>query len=251
MLPPPRKVIFTRRPARARAGRRSRCRRAPSSRPRRSRLRGRRSCPSTACRAPSRRAQRARSSSRSARCGGAARRSRGRLGDRHQAAQPQRAAARRPPRASARDLRRRDAALARLAADVDLQAHLQRRQARGALLGQALRDLQRSTLCTQSKCSATGRVLLLWSGPMKCHSQARRSAQLRRSCRAPPARSSRRRRAGRRACAARDQRRAGSVLLTASSVTASGIAAGRARRGRAMRGLALLASCSAIVAIMP
>ena len=32
---------------------------------------------------------------------------------------------------------------------------------------------RRSTVCTQSKCSATGRVLLLCSGPMQCHSRAR------------------------------------------------------------------------------
>ena len=33
----------------------------------------------------------------------------------------------------------------------------------------------RSTLCTQSKCSAIGRVLLDWTGPMKC--QVRGSAR--------------------------------------------------------------------------
>ena len=34
----------------------------------------------------------------------------------------------------------------------------------------------RSMPCTQSKCSATGRVLLLCRGPMKCHSRARSSS---------------------------------------------------------------------------
>ena len=29
--------------------------------------------------------------------------------------------------------------------------------------------LNRSTVCAQSKCSATARVLLLWIGPMQCH----------------------------------------------------------------------------------
>lgn len=63
------------------------------------------------------------------------------FGNRHQAAQPQRGQrgdrAREPGR-----IRRRDAALRRLAADVHLHADVQRRQVRGALLGQALRDLQ-------------------------------------------------------------------------------------------------------------
>jgi Lrp/AsnC family leucine-responsive transcriptional regulator len=31
----------------------------------------------------------------------------------------------------------------------------------------------RSTVCTQSKCSATSRVLLLWIGPMQCHCSGR------------------------------------------------------------------------------
>ena len=35
--------------------------------------------------------------------------------------------------------------------------------------------LRRSTLWTQSKCSATSRVLLLWSGPIKCHTSQGRN----------------------------------------------------------------------------
>ena len=92
------------------------------------------------------------------------------------------AAAPRPPRASAGDLVRRDAALGRLAADVDLQADLQRRQVGRPLLATGARAIfSRSTEWTQSKCSATTRVLLLCSGPIRCHSSrgaGRRSAAI-------------------------------------------------------------------------
>ena len=112
-------------------------------------------------------------SSRSARCGArCASRSRPRrLRDRHQAAQPQAAAARRR-----RGRRRATSPGATplfwsLAADVDLQADLQRRQVRRPLRAQPLRrSSARSIEWTQSKRSATTRVLLLCSGPIRCHS---------------------------------------------------------------------------------
>ena len=73
-----------------------------------------------------------------------------------------------------RQLLRRDAAFARLAADVDLQAQLQRRQMRRPLIGQALRDAAAGRPCAPSrKASATARVLLLCKGPIRCHSRPR------------------------------------------------------------------------------
>ena len=38
---------------------------------------------------------------------------------------------------------------------------------------------RRSTDCAQSKCSATPRVLLLWMGPMQCHSSIAAATQVR------------------------------------------------------------------------
>ena len=67
----------------------------------------------------------------------------------------------------------RDAALGRLAADVDLQADLQRRQRRRAAARSGARRSSGGRRCTQSKRSATTRVLLLCSGPIRCHSSRR------------------------------------------------------------------------------
>jgi hypothetical protein len=62
------------------------------------------------------------------------------------------------------------ARLAGAAIHVDLHTQV---QYGGSVSGRcALRRsavFRRSTVCTQSKCSATRRVLLLWIGPMQCH----------------------------------------------------------------------------------
>ena len=181
------------------ARRRSRCRCAPSSRPRRSPPRGRRSCPSTACRARARpRGSRAKHRAAIRNCAAAASTSSG-VGSRnpHQAAQPKpgsRATARR----QRDDFVRRDAALGRLAADVDLHADLQRRPSpRGRAAESRSAIFARSIVCTQSKRSATGASCCsaaARSGAIR----GRRGRRARRSWRAPPARSSRRTRAGRR-----------------------------------------------------
>ena len=183
------------------ARRRSPCPRARSWRLRRRRPPGRRSCPSTACPAP----DPARSAWRAVRAAA-------RCGARWASKSPAGSGMAIRPRSThplARQrghrLRQRGglcgqhAALAGLAADIDLQAQLQRRQPRRPLLGQALRDLQpvhrvhpveglghRPASC----CSAAAR-----SGAIRCPGADRPA---RRSCPAPPARSSRRRRAGRR-----------------------------------------------------
>ena len=105
-----------------------------------------------------------------------------------------------PPRARARPPHRRDAALARFAADVDL--HAARRvggSAGGPLRGQALGDVfSRSTSAPSGSACAMWRVLLLWIGPMKCHCRLRVGAALAQRARSSPrlpARSFRRSRA--------------------------------------------------------
>ena len=101
-------------------------------------------------------------------------------------------------RASPSASRGRHAALGRLAADVHLDADVERRRGpRGACRRERAASFARSTPWTQSKCSATSRALLLCSGPMKCQ-RWRRAARARRSSQWLPARSSRRNRGSRR-----------------------------------------------------
>ena len=88
-------------------------------------------------------------------------------------------------------------------ADVDLQAHIQRRRrgtGRCADRRSAMR--RRSTPCTQAKCSATARVLLACSAADEVPGE-RAGPRARRSWAAPPAGSSRRSRCSPAAAAAR------------------------------------------------
>ena len=63
--------------------------------------------------------------------------------------------------------------------EVDLQADLQRRQGGGTGLAQALRDLEPiDAVHPVESARRCRRVLLLWIGPMKCHSMARSSRLL-------------------------------------------------------------------------
>ena len=87
------------------------------------------------------------------------------------------AAAPRRRGASAGSIARRDAALRRFAADVDLQADRERRQRVGRCAHSRSASFRRSSEWTQSKCSATRRVLLLCSGPIRCHSSRGASAR--------------------------------------------------------------------------
>ena len=75
------------------------------------------------------------------------------------------------PGAPAPAIPRAGAALAGFAADVHLQADIQRRQSGGRCSDSRWAIFRRSTVCTQAKLAAIGRVLLLWIGPMKCHSR--------------------------------------------------------------------------------
>ena len=117
-------------------------------------------------------------SARSARCGArCASKSAGRLGNRHQAAQAQ-------PRQrgdGARDVGDLAPARAPLLLASPLMLTCRQTGSGGRLAGRCALSrsaiFSRSTECTQSKCSATTRVLLLCSGPIRCHSSAaRRSA---------------------------------------------------------------------------
>ncbi len=152
------------------------------------------------------------------------------------------------PRAPARGTsRRRQAALARLAADVDLQADRQRRAGRAgrcALSRSAI--FSRSTVWTQSKRLGDDARLVALQRADQVPLEARRAGRpARRSCRAPPARSSRRSGAARRR-APRAIASTPKVLLTASNVT---LCTGRpaAAQALAMRACTW-ASLSAIIA---
>ena len=87
-----------------------------------------------------------------------------RLGHRHQPAQREPRQRRDAPRAAQAPPPAATPALRRLAADVDLQADVERRQPAGRAR-QRSATFSRSTVCTQSNRSATARVLLLCSGP--------------------------------------------------------------------------------------
>ena len=149
-----------------------------------------------------------------------------RLGDAHEAAQPQAAAARRRAVASATASSGRDAALRRFAADVDLHADVERRQLRP---GARRQPLARSSPGRPSAPRRSAR-----RPPPPCCSAAARSGAIRGrqgrrarpSSPAPPARSSRRTHAGPSAWTARIAS-GGNVLLTASSRTIPAVAPGR------------------------
>ena len=247
MLPPPRNAIRAKYSwrgvsvRRAVRGRTAPFRRARSSRPRGSPPRSRRSCPSTACRA---RAPAALSSSL----------------ERAQPREPGALAspARSPPAGctSARAARRRGsaatarassgtragvhAALAGLAGEVDLQAHVAA-AGHGAGAAPARRSaiFSRSTPCTQANCSAIGASCWPAARPMKCQVswQIAQCGNLRQRLLqvafAEIARGRSRR--------PRRTSGAGCALLTARSVTESTLRPAPRRRPACMRSLHLAA----------
>ena len=138
----------------------------------------------------------------------------------HQAAQRQSRQRGRSVRRVRRSSAGCDAGLRRFAAEPYLDADGERRTFTRALLGQALaRSCSRSTVWTQSNNSATGRVLLLCSAPMKCQLSARPASA--RRARAPPGGSFRRGPRGPPSMAGRS-RDGGWDLATPISVTAAG-----------------------------
>ena len=160
----------------------------------------------------------------------AAARRRGRLGDAHQAAQPQPRQRRRPPRQRQRARPARTPLLVASPLTLTCTQTVERRQVRRARARQPRGDLHAVDVCTQSNAPAASAVLLLCSGPMRCHSTSREVGQRVRSWPPPPARSSRRTHAARAACTARTAA-AGNVLLTASSATVAGSRPAGPRRG--------------------
>ena len=152
--------------------RRSRCPPAPSCCPRGSRLPGRRSCPSTGCRARRPGVAQLLEQARWPAVDSALRceigagsgivispRSRSRGSARPRAPAPA------PPAGAT-------PALVAPPSMLTWMHTCSGGRSRGPLLGQALRRSSAGRrVCTQSKCSATSRVLLLWIGPMQCHSQ--------------------------------------------------------------------------------
>ena len=111
----------------------------------------------------------------------------GGLRDRHQPAQAE-------PRqlrdrgGERRRVGRRHAALSRLAADVDLNAHLQRRQVRRPLLGEALGDLQPiDRMDPVEMLGGEARLVALQRADQVPLERARRTPATRRSCRRLPA----------------------------------------------------------------
>ena len=193
-------------------------------------LRDRRTCPSTSVSSSIPRATSSSLSSRNARnwLTHSTRHRRG-LGNRHQPAQPQARQDCRPaaPARPASAGRHRSCC----ASPLMLTWMHSCRAARcgGRCSDSRCATFSRSTLCTQWKCSAMRRVLLLWIGPMKCHSQAQsRSQRSSASCRHLPARSSRRKRAGRNATASRTASR-GKGLGDGDQLDVVGTSAGRTR----------------------
>ncbi len=192
------------------------------------------SCPSTACRRAAPRARLLRST-------GAARRTAARcfatsaVGS----AMPMKPREREPRQRS--DVRRqhhgpvgRHAALRRLAADVDLDQHVERRPVGCARSGQALGDLQPVDAFDPVEHLGRERRLVALERSDQHPLRGRRGRQAPRAWPRPPARSSRRTTAGPAACTARTAAD-GNVLETASSVTSSGARPACARRLRDAR----------------
>ena len=121
---------------------------------------------------------------------------------------------------------RRDAALGRLAREVDREQH--RLHAPPARFASSSASSTLSTAWTSATCPATSFALLRCSRPMKC--QRTSAAELARAWRRAPARSSRRSRSRPRR-PRRAPPSAGWVLETATIVTSGGIAARARARG--------------------
>ena len=185
-----------------------RCRCAPWWRLRRSPRRGRPTCPSTACRAQGPRARSWSASSRNVRSGRRCAASVAAGSGIVIRPRKRRVRAGRRPRAPAPAAPRGGQPLL-LASPLTLtwMQTFSGGSPAGRCSDSRCAIFARSTECTQSKFSAIGRVLLLWIGPMKCHSMSGRAApSARRSCPALPAGSFRRKRAVLRQYASQQQR---------------------------------------------